>query len=210
MTWAELTTFAAAMFTITNPIGNAALFMAMASERPEAERRRIAVTCALASMIILVVVVWLGEAVLDFFGVSVAALPATGGLVIVLIGMSMLHANPSGVHSKDDERDDAKGKDSIAIVPLAMPIVAGPGTITTVIVTTHKFVGLENNIKIALICIGAAAVVGVFFVAAVTLSRVLGATGINILTRFMGLILVAIAIGMLAEGLKTLMPGLAG
>lgn len=210
MTWAELTTFAAAMFTITNPIGNAALFMAMASERPEVERRRIAMTCALASMVILVVVVWLGEEVLQFFGVSVAALQATGGLVIVLIGLSMLHANPSGVHTKDDERDDAKDRDSIAIVPLAMPIVAGPGTITTVIVTTHQFAGVANNIKISLVCVGAAVVVGISFVVAGSLSRALGVTGINILTRFMGLILVAIAIGMLAEGLKTLMPGLAG
>lgn len=210
MDWDALATFSAAMFTITNPIGNAALFIGMVGERPESERRQIAITCALASAIILVVVTWLGESVLGFFGVSIPALEATGGLIIGMIGLSMLQAKSSGVHTKEDERDEAKQKDSIAIVPLAMPIVAGPGTITTIIVTTHKYVGVANNFKITMVCIGAAAVVGLCFFLAGPLARALGVTGVNIFTRFMGLILTAIAIGMLTDGLKSLMPGLAG
>ena len=210
MDWDAIATFAAAMFTITNPIGNAALFVGMTGDRTVAEKRRIAIASAIATAVILVVVTWVGESILHFFGVSIPALEATGGLIIGVIGMSMLHAKASGVHTKDEERDEAKEKSSIAVVPLAMPIVAGPGTITTVVVTTHKYAGFGSNLTISLVSIAAAVVVGMCFLLAEPLARVLGVSGTNILTRFMGLILLAIAIGMLATGLKTLMPGLAG
>lgn len=208
MTWNELVTFAAAMFTITNPIGNAAVFIGMAGQRPANERHRIIITTVLASATILVVITWAGEGVLGFFGVSIPALQATGGVVISLFGLSMLHARHSGLHTNEEERDEALSKDSIAIVPLAMPIVAGPGTITTVVVATHSHEGITNNLEISFVCVAAVLVVGACFLAAGPISRVLGITGMNILTRFMGLILTAIAIGMLAEGIKGLLPGL--
>jgi len=209
MTWNELVTFAAAMVTITNPIGNAALFIGMAGQRAAVERHRIVFTTVLASAIILLAVTWAGESVLGFFGVSIPALQATGGVVISMFGLSMLHARPSGLHSSKDERDEAQTKDSIAIVPLAMPIIAGPGTITTVIVATHGHAGVANNLEISSVCLAAVLVVGACFLAAGPIARVLGLSGMNILTRFMGLILTAIAIGMLAEGVKGLLPGLA-
>ncbi len=209
MTWNELVTFAAAMFTITNPIGNAAIFIGMASQRSAGERHKIIITTVLASAIILVVITWAGEGLLGFFGVSIPALQATGGVVIALFGLSMLHARHSGLHTNEDERGEAQTKDSIAIVPLAMPIVAGPGTITTVIVATHTHKGVTNNLEISLVCVAAVLVVGACFLAAAPISRVLGIAGMNILTRFMGLILTAIAIGMLAQGIKGLLPGLA-
>jgi len=210
MHWSEFLAFGAAMFTITNPIGNAALFLGMVDGMPAAKKRQTAIGAAIATAIILVVTVWLGERLLNFFGVSIPALETAGGLIIAMIGLSMLHAEPSGIHSKESERSAAKETDSIAVVPLAMPIIAGPGTISTVLVATHKNHGLETNLIISGICIAAAVIVGVCFVFSGPMARVLGHTGINILTRFMGLILTAIAIGMLASGLTKLLPGLAG
>lgn len=210
MDWDATAAFAAGMFTITNPIGNAALFLGMTGGRSDAEKRKIAITCAVATAAILVAVTWVGEPLLRFFGVSIPALEATGGLIIGIIGLSMLHAKASTVHTREEERSEAAERDAIAIVPLAMPIVAGPGTITTVIVTAHRYEGWADNITISIVCIGAAVVVGGCFLVAGPMSKFLGVSGVNILTRFMGLILMAIAVGMLATGLKALMPGLAG
>ncbi len=209
MSWNDLVTFVAAMLTITNPVGNTALFIGMAGQYPAAKRREIVVTAVIASAIILLAVTWAGESILGFFSVSLPALQATGGVVIAMFGLSMLHARPSGMHTNEDEHDEAQTKDSIAVVPLATPIIAGPGTITTVIVATHTHVGVENNLQISIVCVAAVLVVGACFLISERIARVLGVSGMNILTRFMGLILTAIAIGMLTEGLKGLMPGLA-
>lgn len=209
MEWSEILAFGAAMFTITNPIGNAALFLGMVEGMPAAKKRQTAVGAAVATAVILVVTVWLGERLLDFFGVSIPALESAGGLIIAMIGLSMLQAEPSDIHSKESERNAAKEKDSIAVVPLAMPIIAGPGTISTVLVATHKNHGIEGNLIISGICVAVAVIVGVCFLFSAPMARMLGHTGINILTRFMGLILTAIAIGMLASGLSKLLPGLA-
>ena len=130
-----LITFATAMFTILNPIGNTAIFAGMVSGRSVADRRAIAVRCALAVAVILVVTVWLGEEILKLFGVEVASLEVAGGLIIALVAMSMLYVKQDGIHGSG-LRGDEDALDSIAVVPLAMPLVAGPGAIATVIVNT--------------------------------------------------------------------------
>jgi multiple antibiotic resistance protein len=208
MTFDALATFATAMFTILNPIGNTALFAGMVTVQEE--RRAIAVKCAMAVGVILVVSIWLGEWILNFFGVSIASLEVAGGLIIALIGMSMLHSRQSGIHSSGEQHGDSAAKQSIAIVPLAMPIVAGPGAIATVILYTHKHHGIQSNLEMSLVCLGMSVVVGVCFMSVGPITRLLGAAGINVVTKFMGLILLAVAIGMLATGAKELLPGLAG
>jgi multiple antibiotic resistance protein len=199
---------AAALFTVTNPVGNTALFAALSEGKSDAERRAIARTCALAIAVILVVSVWLGDAILAVFGVSTPALETAGGLVIAILGLSMLHIQPSGMATSSAEQDEAKGKESIAIVPLAMPIVAGPGAISTVIVAAHKNPAFQADIEISAICILIAVLIGICFSLVGPITRHLGVTGIGIVTRFMGLVLTAIAIDMLTTGIKGLLPGL--
>jgi multiple antibiotic resistance protein len=91
-----------------------------------------------------------------------------------------------------------------------MPIVAGPGAIATVIVNSHKYPGVQSNFKMSLIAIGISLIIGACFLAVGPITRILGTAGISIVTKFMGLILLAVAMGMLANGLKGLLPGLAG
>jgi multiple antibiotic resistance protein len=210
MTFNELVTFATAMVTILNPIGNTALFAGLVSERSEGERRAIAWRCTLAVVVILVVSIWLGAAVLHGFGVSVASLEAAGGLVIALIAVSMLHSRQSGIHASGEGQETPAPTESIAIVPLAMPIVAGPGAIATVIVNAHKYQGLEDRLGMTVICIVVSGMIGLAFSFVGPITRLLGTAGISVVTKFMGLILLAIAMGMLANGAKGLLPGLAG
>lgn len=94
-------------------------------------------------------------------------------------------------------------------MPIAIPIVAGPGAITTIIVNTHKYGTLEDKGLISIVCLGIAVLLWICFYFSAPVSRALGVSGVNIVTRIMGIILTAIAFGMLTNGLKSLMPGLA-
>jgi multiple antibiotic resistance protein len=207
---AALITFTTAMFTILNPIGNVAIFAGMVADRSAADRRSIAIKCAIAVAVILVATVWVGEAVLGFFGVEIPSLQVAGGLMIASIALSMLHSKQSAIHdTKKGEEPSAPERD-IAVVPLAMPMIAGPGAMVTVIVNTHQHTGTGANLEMSGICVVMAAVICIGFLAAGPITRVLGAKGMDIVTKLMGVVLLAIAAGMFAAGAKGLLPGLAG
>lgn len=209
MSSASLLAFATAMFTILNPIGNTALFAGMVADCSREERFRITATATAAIAAILVGTIWIGEEILGFFGVSIPGLQVAGGLIIALIGLSMLRSRQSEIHSSGAGQPAPAEDESIAIVPLAMPIVAGPGAIATLIVNTHKYHGFRSNLEMSLVCVGLALIVGACFLAVEPITRVLGSHGIAVVTKFMGLILLSVAMGMLAEGMIGLLPGLA-
>ena len=209
MSEAEITTFAVAMLAITNPIGNLAIFAGLTGDKTTEEKKKTAFVAGLAILIILIIVTWSGELILQAFGIDIAAFETAGGLIIALIGLSMLHAKTSGIHHSPEEREEAKTKDSVAVVPIAIPIVAGPGAITTIVVQVQKSGTIEDKLIITVVSIAIAFLLWLCFYFSGPVSRLLGVTGINIVTRIMGIILAAIAFQMLANGLKTLYPGLA-
>lgn len=210
MTTADLVTFSTSLFTILNPIGGVAIFLGLVGSRPVAERRSIAIRCGIAVVLILVGTVWIGQYVLDILGVGIPSLQAAGGIMIASIALSMLHSSQSSMHESKADDGSTQAKEDVAIVPLAMPMVAGPGAIVTVMVATHQHRGLEENIELSVVCAVMAGLVCVFFLSSGLVSRILGNKGMDILTKFMGMILLAIALGMLADGVKGLLPGLAG
>jgi multiple antibiotic resistance protein len=203
-----LITFATAMFAILNPIGSVAIFAGMVPDYSAGERRSIAIRSSIAMAVILVGTVWAGEFVLKVFAVEIPSLQAAGGVMISIIAISMLRSNQSPIH--DSKAGGKTSGQDIAVVPLAMPMVAGPGAIVTVIVTTHQHHGITSNLEISAVCVAMAAAICVCFLSAGLIERVLGTRGMEILTKFMGMVLLAIAIGMLATGMKGLLPGLAG
>ncbi len=121
----------------------------------------------------------------------------------------MLHARTSEMHHSPAEHEEAKSKDSVAVVPIAIPIVAGPGAITTIVVQIQKAGTIEDRMTITVVSIALSFLLWLCFYFSGPVSRLLGVTGINIVTRIMGIILAAIAFQMLADGLKNLLPGLA-
>ncbi len=205
-----LLTFATALFTILNPIGNIAVFSGMVAGFTGEERRQTALKCCAAIAVILVASVWVGEAVLDFFGVQIPSLQAAGGLMIASIAWSMLHSKQSAIHDTKSGDDPAESHADIAVVPLAMPIVAGPGAMVTVIVNTHQYNGAEANLLMTGVCVAMAALICGGFLAAGPITRLVGSKGMDIVTKLMGVVLLAIGVGMFAEGAKGLLPGLAG
>jgi multiple antibiotic resistance protein len=206
---AALTSFIAALFSMMNPIGNVGVFAGMTADRPKAQATRIAWTCAGAVSITLLVVAWSGSLVLEFFGITVDSLRAAGGIIVLLIGLHML-SNKSGHQHTSAELADAKPRASVAVVPLAIPIVAGPGTMAAVLVAAQHHPFILSKVEISVVILALAALCGLLFSFAAPIAKWLGRSGMGVVTRVMGMILAAIAIGMLADGLKGLLPGLAG
>jgi multiple antibiotic resistance protein len=206
---AALTSLVAALLSIMNPIGNLGVFAGMTADRSEAEARQIAWSCAMAVTVTLLIVIWSGSLLLDVFGITVDSLRAAGGVVVLLIGLRMLTNDPGHKHSPE-ELADAQPRASIAVVPLAIPIVAGPGTMATVLVATQQHPTVLGKVEISLVVLAIAALCGGLFSFAAPLAKQLGDSGMGVITRVMGMILATIAMGMLADGLKGMLPGLAG
>ncbi len=206
---AELTSFIAALFSMMNPIGNVGVFAGMTAGRPVDQTRRIAWSCAVAIAITLLIVAWGGSLALEFFGITVDSLRAAGGVIVLLIGLHMLFNKSEHKHSAA-ELEDAESRGSIAVVPMAIPIVAGPGTMATVLVAAQQNPSALSKVEISIVVVGMAALCGLLFSFATPISKRLGASGMGVVTRVMGMILAAIAMGMLTEGLKGMLPGLAG
>jgi multiple antibiotic resistance protein len=206
---AALASFAAALFSMMNPVGNVGVFAGMTAGRSEGEARRIAWSCALSVTITLVIVTWAGPQLLAFFGVTVESLRTAGGLIVLLIGLHMLF-NKAEHKQSSAELDDAQSRTSIVVVPLTIPIVAGPGTMATVLVAAQQSPSVSGKAEISIVIAVFAVILGALFSFAAPIAKRIGESGMGVVTRVMGLVLAAIGMGMLAEGLKALLPGLAG
>jgi multiple antibiotic resistance protein len=206
--WSELLRFAAALFAIMNPLGNTAIFLSVTAERSPAERNAIARTAVVAVLITLLVAAVLGEHILALFGISIGAFRAAGGVIILLIALAMLHARQSGVQHSAQEETEGQQKDNPAIFPLAIPMIAGPGAIATVIVYGEHARGIGGAFAIGAVILLMCGVLLVALRAAGRLSTLLGPTGMNVLTRLMGMLLAAIAVEMIAAGVAELFPQL--
>ena len=207
MSDAPLVTFAIAMIAMTNPIGNLAIFAGMTADRSEAEKRKIATTAAIAVLVIFLAVTWGGDLVLKAFGIEIWAFEGAGGLILLLLGLAMLHSKTSAMQQTPEEAGDAKEKDSIGVVPLAIPIVGGPAALTTIIVYSNRNPTITDRIETSLVVLGISILILIAFVSSTFVSRLLGTTGINIVTRIMGIILAAIGFGMIGTGVRTMLAG---
>ncbi len=205
----HIITFAVTLITITNPLGALAIFAGISADRSDAERNQLAVKTAMAVAVILITVTWLGKWLLEGFGVTPSGLQVAGGVIIALFGLSMLQAKTSEMAHNEEEGAEAQSKDSIAVVPMAIPVIAGPGAITTVILATHNFPSFEAKLVISAICIAVSVVIWLCLHFSSAISRKLGVAGMNVMSRLMGMVLAAIAFEMLTDGLKKLLPGLA-
>lgn len=206
---AFIMSFAATLFSMINPIGSMGIFASMTSDRPSDEAKHISIVCSLTVLATLLVVAWIGTSILDFFGISIASLQAAGGVIIFIIGLNMLF-NKSDHKTSEDEFNDARNRLSIAVVPLGIPIVAGPGSMATVLVATSQHPEFMYKLQISVVIIVLSAITALLLYFARPISDLIGKSGMGVMTRLMGLILAAIAMGLFAQGLNTLFPGLKG
>lgn len=204
--YTEYTKFLIGLLAIVNPLGAVPIFVALTSNSLEAERKKIAKIVVAAVLIILYVALLFGDWLLQFFGITIHSFSVGGGILILIMAISMLQARLSPISQTEEEAREGESKESVAVVPLAMPLLAGPGAISTVILYAHKDPGVSHYLAMSLDIL----IVGILLWAVLKLvpwiSRHVSQTGINIFTRIMGLILAAIAVEFIATGLKGLFP----
>lgn len=207
--WTEYLKFFAGLLAIINPVGAVPLFINLTYNETERERRRTAAIAALTIGIVLLVALFLGESLLRFFGITMPSFRVAGGILILLMALSMLHAKVSPVKQTEEEAQEGVEKSTVGVVPLGMPLLAGPGAISTVVLYAGAKSQLVHYLVLAAGIAGVAIIAWLFMRAAPYISNLLGKTGINVVTRIMGLIMAAIGVEFIASGIRGLFPSLA-
>ena len=209
MDWHQIFRTFGGLLAILNPIGAVPIFLGLTLGQGPDQRRRSARYAALAVAVVLVVAVWAGEAILGFFGVRIASFRVGGGILILLMAIAMLQARTSPSKQTQEEAEEAGTRDSVGVVPIGVPLLAGPGAISLVIVDAqHAAIGGRFVLSATIVVV--AAIAWAALLAAGPIGRGLGRTGINIFTRLMGLLLAAVAVEYIATGMLELFPALAG
>ena len=207
--WRQYVEIALSSFVIANPIGAIPIFISLTADHPEPARRRTAKITAATVAIVLVASVFLGQLLLNSFSVSIPSFRVGGGILILLMAVSMLEARPNRARSTPEETDEAAARDDIGVVPLGIPLVAGPGAISTMIIYGEQATDWIATGFLVLIGILVALSVWIALRLADPIRSLLGQTGINIVTRLLALILAAVAVEFITSGLPQLLPGLA-
>ena len=204
-TWSK---FFIGLFALVNPIGIIPVFISMTSYQTAAARNKTNLTANLSVAIILWTSLFLGDSILQLFGISIDSFRIAGGILVVTIAMSMISGKLGEDKQNKQEKSESAIRESIGVVPLALPLMAGPGAISSTIVWGTRFHTAEYlagfTVAIALF---AACSWGLFRIAP-WLVRLLGQTGINVITRIMGLLLMALGIEFIVAGVKAIFPGL--
>jgi len=194
-----------AVFFIMDPLGLLPIFVAItATDTPE-KRRSTARRATLIAFGLMTFFTLFGSFVFKLFGISMSALKVAGGILLLMTATDMLRAQPSRTRSSPEETHECEAKEDVAVVPLAMPLLAGPGSIATAMVLAargpHWTFAIPVVVSIGVTCV----ITYLLLRAAGRLNRLLGTTGIAVLERIMGLLLAAIAVQFVADGVMMFM-----
>jgi len=202
----EYTKIFISLFAIIDPVGIIPIIIAFTAGMSAQKRERVGRVASLSVFGILLAALLLGEAILSFFGISIHSFRTAGGILLLLMAINMLIGHKQVPAPEDNA--DTESTQSIAIVPLSTPLLAGPGAISTVIVDAHKASSAGHYGVMALVLVALSLTVWLTFLVAPWVSRRLGSIGSTIVTRLMGLLLAAIAVEFIAGGLRGLFPTL--
>jgi multiple antibiotic resistance protein len=192
--WDAIGTTFVTLTVIMDPVGVAPIFIAATAPLSRSQRQRAAMRAVLAAGGLIIGFAFFGGAVLDYLKVSIDSLSIAGGLLLLLVALEMLRG-------MDYPEDDGRAED-VALVPIATPLLAGPGAIATVIVLTRRNHDFGGKASVLIGILAALAVVGLGMLAAERLSRVLPDALIQFLTRVFGLVLSAIAVQLVVNGVR--------
>lgn len=199
-----------ALLAIVNPVGVVPFFIHFTQGFSREQRLRTIRVTSFTAFLVVAISALAGLRIIEFFGISIASFQVGGGMLLLISALQMLQAQPAETR-KEDVAEGASKADagaSIAVVPLTIPLLTGPATISTMVIyaqKTHHWWELGVLVGYGVV-IGVAAFLALS--AAGRIARMLGQTGINIMTRLMGLILAALAVEIMADGLVKLFPAL--
>jgi multiple antibiotic resistance protein len=188
------------LFVIIDPIGLTPIFLALTQGATARERRSIALRSALTAMFLLALFTAFGEAVLGFAGISMAAFRVAGGVLLFLTALDMLFERRT--KRRENQGEEATEVEDPSIFPMSIPLIAGPGSIATVILLAGQKPGLEGFALVMCVVIAVLLLMLAMFLASGLFERALGKTGINVVTRLLGMLLAALSVQFVLDGLR--------
>lgn len=197
--------FVVSMIIMMNPLGSLSIFLDLTRKMSFKQQRTIAIRTGISIIIIMLVSLWSGKLLLSIMGINLNSFRCAGGIILLLVGLSMLQAKSSPVNHSIEDDEAAKEQESIAIVPLALPVIIGPGAISALIIMASDYPDTLDRLLISLICAGLAFSMLLALYYAVPIAKFIGMSVIKVVTRIMGMIIMAIAVGMLADGVHGLL-----
>ncbi len=209
LSWSVYLKVFTALLAIVDPIGNVPVFVSLTENQDKEERYRTALLAAVTMAAVLISACLFGNSLLRLFGVGIASFRVGGGILLLLVAVAMFHAERSRSRQTPEEAIEAGERTGVAVVPLAIPLLSGPGAISAMIIYSAQGTSLVHT---AILAGGSVVLGGIVWVClrlAVPIGSMLGRTGINIVTRLMSLFLAAIAVEFIVGGLGHLLPGLA-
>ncbi|MBX7231836.1 MAG: MarC family protein [Bdellovibrionales bacterium] len=199
-----------AIFSVVNPLGAVPAFLAMTADDSRSKQRSMAKRASWIALGVLVICGAIGSFLFRFFGITLPAVKIAGGCLLFLIAVDMLNARQSRARSTAEEAEEGVIKEDIAVFPLAVPLLSGPGSIVTVFILMEKastpvehlalYLGMGLTMFLSFLMLSEAS----------RLTRIMGRIGMNVFSRIMGLILAAIAAQFIIDGIKEALPGLKG
>lgn len=204
--WTEYTRFITSLVVIMDPFMAIPIFLTMTKGYTPRDRARVVRIAVFTVAATLIVSALSGEGLLAFMGTSLGSFRVGGGIVLFIMALAMLQARVDPVRTTPHEEEIASGLTSIAVVPLAIPLLAGPGAMSTVVIAMQRSIAPYHELMIVLSILLVALVLWLVLSLAVPIGRRLGDIGLNILNRIFGLILAAIAVEVISNGIKQLFP----
>ncbi|MDH3975371.1 MAG: MarC family protein [Deltaproteobacteria bacterium] len=191
------------LFIVIDPIGIATLFMALVHAGSKDFQKKMALRGTITASAILFIFFFMGDRLLKLLGIGIPAFRIAGGTLLFLIAIDMVFARQSGIRSTTaKEQEEAIHKNDISVFPLAFPLIAGPGALTTVLLMAAAAGPVENTAAMVLIIAFVLALTLLSLLFAAKISHLLGETGANMISRLLGLILSALAIQYIIDGIK--------
>lgn len=190
------------LFVVMDPVGVAPMFLALVGDRPRAEQRRVARKAVLVAGIVLFGFAFAGGSLLRTLGISIDAFRIAGGILLFRIAVGMVLAAPHQRETEEEERE-SRARADVSVFPLAIPLIAGPGALASMMILVGQ-AGADAR-RLTLVLAMAAVVLGLTWIAlwlAEPLGRALGRTGVNVVTRVLGVLLAALAVQYVADGVR--------
>lgn len=201
------------LLAIVNPLAIVPIFIHYTSGFNAAQRRRTVQVAAFSAFCVIAACALVGLQILDFFNISLQSFQVGGGMLLLISAMNMLNAQPAEAkphtHELEQGAEKAAAGSSIAVVPLTIPLLTGPAAMSTVVIYADRAQSIWQHLALVGYGVVVGAATALCFALAEPIERVLGKTGINVMTRLMGLILAALAVEVMADGLSKLFPVLA-
>lgn len=192
------------LLALINPFGAIPMFLSLTATQTPPQVRGTVNTAAIATAVVLGVSALFGQTLLSVFGISIASLQVGGGILLFVLAFRMFNAEPTRARTTPEEAHEAAERSSIAVVPLTIPLLTGPGTVSTVIIYSERVQHWWEMLILVVIGLVIGGVVWGTLRLAGPISRLAGQTGLNIMTRLMGLVLAALAVEFIAVGVRTL------